>query len=470
MTRDMNLNGAGGLKPAGAPGAKVPGLQAFVVLAALLATAAPAFAQITPRTPRPDWALFGSGVANTEQRLILTANFGGGYEDDLTKFPANLPSTPDASQQAYTGPFGTAGAALSYTVDKEGLRGGLSFGAYGRNYREQEEQPFVGTYSLNGNIGWAVSSRGSLSATFWGGQYVQNLAQGYSPGMGGPSYPGVPAMPGGAGVYTNGDTYIGGGTNVSYEHRISSSISAYGGWSYYVNDAWEDTENSTGTYDSQSANAGLRYQIGKGFSARAGYGATLGGFSGDDSDYRGRTIDLGVDYSGTLSPTRRSTLTFTTGLSGLTDQTGTTHYYFVGTANYNYEIGRTWMAGIGATRGTDFYQTLGQPAVTDMVNGSVGGSVGRRVMLSFGGGWYRGTYAGAESEAYTSTSASASVQYAISRMWSFGGTYYYYRYEYGEDAIVPPGFSQQLDRQSVVVTLNMFLPLYTKARRPSATR
>jgi hypothetical protein len=271
-------------------------------------------------------------------------------------------------------------------------------------------------------------------------------------------------------VYGTGDTYLGLGSNVSYDHRFNQKFSAYGGWSYYRNDAWEEVDTA-GTYDSQFVNAGLRYAIGKGFSARAGYGVTLGGFGEEDgNEYRGGTFDFGVDYGGSLSPTRRSTLTFGTGVSGIRDLSGTTHYYWTGNVNYSYEIGRTWSAGIGLSRSTDFYQTLGQPAVTNSVNGSIGGTWGRRVSVSFGGGWYSGSYAGASSQAYDSTSANAGLQYGISRMFSLGANYYFYWYEYAEDAILPPGFTQDMKRQTIRVTLNVFLPLWTQSRRPSATR
>lgn len=145
---------------------------------------------------------------------------------------------------------------------------------------------------------------------------------------------------------------------------------------------------------------------------------------------------------------------------------GTTRYYFVGNINFNYELGRSWSAGIGASRGTDFYQTLGQPTVTNSVSGHIGGLIGRRVTLSFGGGWFSGTYAGASSQAYDSTSADASVQYAISRLFALGANYYFYRYSYAPGVILPPGYSQNLDRQSVVARLTIWLPLATQARRP----
>ncbi len=145
-----------------------------IVVAAVMA-AVPASAQtFQPRQPRPDWGIFASGVANTGQKLILTATFGGGYEDDLSKAPAapvdpSVPATP-----IYSGPFGSAGANLKYSVDKKSVQGDVHFGAYGRNYRDMTD-PFVGTYSASGNLRFALDN--PISAARREAELVERLRE-----------------------------------------------------------------------------------------------------------------------------------------------------------------------------------------------------------------------------------------------------------------------------------------------------
>jgi len=438
-----------------------------LALAATFSVAGSVSAQtFQPRPVRPDWGIFASGVSNTAQRLVLTTSFGAGFDDDLTK-PVSVPGLPGA-QTLMTGPYGMAGANLNYNVDTSNVRGGLAFGVLGWNYRDMTD-PFVGTYSASGNLHFAFSESSNLSTSYFAGQYVQSLAPpGYTQG-GGWGTSGAPALPTSPGTFTNGDTYRGLGASASYSHNLTRNLAATGTYSYYANDSWQ--AETASKYETQYANAGLRYGLGKGLSLRAGYGATIGGFNTNGADaYRGRTIDVGVDYNQAVSLTRTSTLSFATGLSGVEDQARNSHYYFIGYVNFAHEIGRTWNVYAGAGRTTDFYQTLGQPTVVNSMSGGLGGLVGRRVTLNFGVGVYQGSFVGATSDAYLSASATGGVQIALNRIMAVGVSYSFYHYGFENNVDVPPGFVRQFDRQSVMVSLNVWAPLVTQARRANASR
>jgi hypothetical protein len=440
---------------------------AALALAAVVAAAGPAFAQtFHPRPARPDWGIFASGVSNTAQRLVLTGTFGGGWDDDLTK-QVSAPELPTA-QPLMTGPYGAAGANLTYTVDKSSVRGGLNFGVLGWNYRDMTD-PFVGTYSASGNLDVAFGETATLGTSYFAGQFVQNLAPpGYNPGTGW-GMPGVPSTPTGPGTFTNGATYRGLGASAHYNHTLSRNLSAMASYSYYSNDSAAPADGVF--YETQYANAGLRYALGKGVGLRGGYGGTVGGYTaGGAEPFRSRSIDVGVDYDKSLSLTRTSTLSFSTGLSGVRDQAANTHYYFIGFVNFTHEIGRSWSVWAGASRWTDFYQTLGQPTITNSVNGGLNGLVGRRVTLTAGVGAYQGSFIGATAQTYVSANAHASVQYAMNRVLAIGATYSFYHYGFNDGVDVPPGFVRQFDRQSVLVSLNVWAPLVTQARRANASR
>jgi hypothetical protein len=213
--------------------------------------------------------------------------------------------------------------------------------------------------------------------------------------------------------------------------------------------------------------------LGSGLGLRAGYGSTIGGLesTGGQSNYRSRSIDAGVDYNKSLSLTRKSTLSFGTGVSGILDQADQTHYYFVGHVNFTHEIGRSWSAYASLDRNTAFYQTLGQPTVNDSLTAGVNGLIGRHVTVQGGLSAYRGAAVTSGSNAYDSASAFAGIRVALNRVLAVSGNYSYYRYGFSDAVVVlPPGFVQQTDRQSVQVSLVVFAPLFTQARRSNASR
>ena len=55
---------------------------------------------------------------------------------------------------------------------------------------------------------------------------------------------------------------------------------------------------------------------------------------------------------------------------------------------------------------------------------------------------------------------SARVQFALSRMVALTGDYSYYKYSFDRSEGLPPGFLQQLARQSIRVGLTLWLPLF----------
>ena len=449
-------------------------LIGLAAVATLVASSVPASAQTFKpgeRQKRPDWGIFMSGVSTTEQRLVLNGLFGGGFEDDLTK-PLPPPINPGEAQPLYAGPFGSVGASLSYSVDKQSVVGDVQVGAFGRNYRDMTD-PFVGTYSASGNLNFALSKKSSLGTTAYGGQYIQNLApMGYNP-AGGFGIPGAPAVPGDPGVYTNGDTYHSMGASAMFNHKFTTKWSMKAGYAYYINDAWADEESGS-KYDSQYATAGMRYELGKGIGLRGGYGLTVAGFlPSAATQTEGRVIDAGVDYNKSLSPSRKSTLTFSTGITGVLDQgLGKTQYYFVGNVQYMHEIGRTWTTWASVNRGVNFYSTLGRPVVEDAMSAGMGGLIGRRVNVTSGISVYRGSSIGESSgKVYDSMNLMAGVQVALNRVMAAGVDYSYYHYRFTNDVQdLPPGFLRQTDRQSIRVSLSVWAPLITQARRTNASR
>ncbi len=463
---------------------------AVTLLLALVASA-PAFAQITQPPPtrpgeqrpeRPNTALFGGGYGNTAQRLILNASLGAGYEDDMRP-PTSDIGLPAGARPPRTGVFGLGSAALTYTVDQSRVAGSLYAGAYGRYYTGMTG-PLVGTYSGGGLMTFKLASRSSLSVNGQAGVFQQNAAAfsgtggygfgngGYGLGTGGYGLGTVPGMSVDPTAFASGDTYTGLRGGAEFTQNLTTRLAFNAGYHYYTSDAWSAA--GSGRYAVQTGRAGLSFEMARGLSLRLGYSASDGRFATatpDRTPYRGRSFDGGIDFNRSLSLTRRSTLTFGTGVTGFSDRNLNTRYYATGHLDFGYEIGRSWTANLGYQRTANMVQTFGQPAIVDSVSVGVGGLISQRVQLSTSAGAFRGTVgitAGAPH--YTAGTAGIGLQFALTRLLALGVGYSYYQYQFDSGVPLPRGMLPRMERQSVRVSLDLWAPLVTRARRPNAAR
>jgi hypothetical protein len=278
--------------------------------------------------------------------------------------------------------------------------------------------------------------------------------------------PPVPPVDAGAGVRTEQRLFS--ATAVSLTQglgRRASFFANYGGQFY---------ASASGAYDanSQSGGAGFRFALARGLGLRLGYAYAEFRF-GDPTDAdrtRSHTADVGIDYSRALSFSRRTSLAFSTGTSAVVYQ-DQTHYNVTGNLRLAHEIGRTWQASIGYTRGVVFLDTLREPGFADSVTLGIGGMANRRVRLQAslsGAAGNAGFGAGAAD--FNTAVASTSMQVGLSRYAGLSFSYAYYRHWASAGAVLAEGVRRQIDRQSLQVSINLWAPLVNGARRSDASR
>jgi len=182
-------------------------------------------------------------------------------------------------------------------------------------------------------------------------------------------------------------------------------------------------------------------------------------------------MDGGLAFDRALSLTRRTHLSLSTGLIGARDIGGQTHYYVTGQGTLTYELGRSWTAALNYRRGVDFNQNIGQPMVMDMVSGGVSGELSRRIHVSTSAASSWGVVGIAlGNDRFRATSATANLQTALTRQLGFSVGYVYGHYLFDESTSLPLGMQPSTDRQTIRVTLDLWVPLFTRARRPDASR
>jgi hypothetical protein len=430
-----------------------------MLFAAALAAAAPAFAQLAPsRLPRPSRTLFGGQQKPASQRLVLNASFGAGYDNDLTKAIPGIGRPP-----LRDGGFSLANTSLSYDIDHDKVRANFAFQAHTRYY---PNTPMLFTYSGGGSLSAAFTENTSMSTAIHTGSYLNNMAifggDAYSPNT--LSAPLV-LVPIDTSPISDGTNYGSLFADVQVSHKFSKRVSGGASYAYYSNNAWSG--GLGGQYGAQTASGGINVDLAKGFGARAGYSFSGAGFGVSDSTaYQGHSFDGGLSYGQALSLTRKSSLSFATGMSAVTDQSFNVKYFATGSANYGYELGRSWSLNVNYNRSVNFYQMLAQPVFTDQLSGGLGGGIGRRFQVSAGGGLIRGTIGIiTNAPGYVAANAGAGVRIGLARNLGFNVYYSYYHYQYDNGAVLPPGLLRSMDRQSVRVALDVWAPLYERARR-----
>jgi opacity protein-like surface antigen len=185
----------------------------------------------------------------------------------------------------------------------------------------------------------------------------------------------------------------------------------------------------------------------------------------------GHDLDVGIDYNRALSLSRKTTVGFTTGTSiyrsfspngnpSGADYIYKTHYLVTGTAYLNRQMGRSWTGRLSYQRGLQFVQGFGNPFFVDSVSASLGGFAGAKSRLNFLASYSNGQVGMAIADQnYKSYQGTADYQFALNRLVALSADYTYYHYDFAQTVALPSGMSRGLNRQSIRVGLNFWLPL-----------
>jgi len=444
-------------------------MRRFVLAASLgtavLGVAAPAFAQFQPPRPRnerPQRGLFGSGTSNLEQSLVLNVSFGGGYDNDLL---GQATGAPGPYGPRGVGQYGFGSGSLGYSVARDTVQASANAGATTQYYPDMQD-PSMNSFSAGMQVSWQAAKRTSLSTS---NQYT------YQPNSM-RSFFGVPVdserppdTSDSLNYAINGTSSSDWRTSVDFSQALSQKLSASLGYTFFAVDYAAQQTN----YAAHSILGRLTYQVSKSLSVHGGYGRTTTDYSDDSLDgrYGGRTIDAGVDFGKALSLTRRTSLEFGTGVSGVNNY-GDTRYFFTGNVALTHELGRSWTMTVGARRAADFYQTFGDPVISSSANAGVSGLLNRRVQVGAQGGWSSGTVGVSgvvpQFDAWT---AGASMRVAVGRGAGLSFSYVFFDYVFNDNgAPLPIGTQPEMRNQSVRVTFDWMMPLVTVARRANASR
>jgi hypothetical protein len=177
-------------------------------------------------------------------------------------------------------------------------------------------------------------------------------------------------------------------------------------------------------------------------------------------------LDVGMDYTKPLSPTRRFVFGFNVGSSAAAapfaediDVIDTTQYRVSGDMSMGYQFQRTWEVRGAYRRGLDYVPELSGPVYTDGFSAAINGMLSRNTSFSSAVGYSKGEGAIFTSASqFDSYTASARVSRSLSRTWAVYGEYVYYFYDFGKFQ-VRPGVPSTMKRNGVRGGLTLWLPV-----------
>ena len=433
-----------------------------------------------PQPTRPYRGLFGGDAPNPNapNRLGLTISLFGGYDDNVLAGGAGGEGT---------GGGGTGQGVVSDPrfMKSSGYEGGQASLDYMRRLGPTSIDASAGTsYRYYPSVGemtgfnhWAtiglsvpLGRRASIRLT-----EAANYSPffGYSPmsGLIEPSIGEIPTLNGGQALVERAAvTYT---SAAAFDYRLSKRGTLTADYSLRYTDFRHESRN----YSYASGGGAYSYRLTSHAGLHLGYhyrNGRLPSYYGTDVELpnlRSHDIDAGVDYSRSLSITRRTTFGFGSGSSivrgqdqgyySSSNRTLKTRYTLNLNANLNRQIGQSWTARLDYRRGFHTVEGFSQPFFDDSVTFSLGGYAGRRMNLSFTGAYTTGQVgmnktSGNDHETWT---GSAHWQFGITSMLAIYADYFYYHYRFGSAVLLPTGMGRELDRQGVVGGLKVRLPL-----------
>jgi len=440
-------------------------LSLAMLVAVLVAVPSPASAQPPPQQAAPQGSrptrqtrgLFGGGVGDTSQSLMLNLSFGGVYDEDLT--PGGRPPRQDGT--------GSANVDYSFGYEFGRLSVGASAGSSAHYYPAVSNDVILGhraalsaSFKITEKTMLSVNQRFSYRPHRVTSFYPLGLAG--EPGLGPVSDPAFdPAF----GITT--DNYLDFGTTVN----LAKQVSRRGSLNLDYSRNQSNLTTASGRQVFQSLRGGFSYSVAKGLALRAAYGRDFrGGTVAGQSRWRTQVIDAGVDFNRALSISRRATLAFGTGATAI-DNSGRRRYFATGAADFNYEIGRSWTATLSYRRQVQFIDTIADPLIGDSVTIGVGGLLSRRLQLNSFVGSRMGRFGIATTgPEFRSSHAGINLSVAIARYLAINANYSYFTYRAGSGAVLPVNIRPRMDRQSLRVTLNAWVPLIVRTRSANASR
>ena len=172
-------------------------------------------------------------------------------------------------------------------------------------------------------------------------------------------------------------------------------------------------------------------------------------------------LDTGLDYRRPLSFSRRTTVGISSGMA-VSTQLGRRFFTVTGVGTIDHQIGRSWTASTEIRRGLRVLQSIGAPALENVVRARLVGWISTRIDILASTDYTSGRVnpvADTADAGFTTYSATLRLRYALSRFVAAYGEYGYYRSDFGAGVAFPTDFPSSVNRRSGRIGLTLYAPL-----------
>jgi hypothetical protein len=398
---------------------------------------------------RPFRRIFGAQqeLPANAQRLELTVNVSGGYDDSIL-----AQDLQEGDPRQLSGFFPATTADLRYSkrwgTAMLGITGATALQYYPQlEQGEQYDQNYDGGITFEGPIG----NRNRISIG-----HSMAAANFYTLGGLAGEVPDRPLPPGSE--LLDPSARFGVSREGGWQSHSRAAFSRLTGRRGRMEFSYGYTQTEFHALSSKFTSAGFRYNHTVSRSATLVAGYTYRRAEPEASDpLTFQDIDVGVDYHRSLGRSRRTSISFSTG-TGIVQEETDQEFRVLGQARLSHLIGRSWSASLDYHRGLEFVNTLSELAATDAVTGTLNGFVTPRLETTISTTYSHGYLGGREGAPLTTRAVVTDMQYGLSRHFALQGQYLYYFHRFGVDP-VSPFIAPNLSRQGARVGLTIWLPL-----------
>jgi hypothetical protein len=249
------------------------------------------------------------------------------------------------------------------------------------------------------------------------------------------------------------------------QYTKRSSVS---GWALYRQTRFEDAPQDN--FETRGFRARWQRTMTRDLAVHAVYGRDeVQQRQSDAQHYINEIIDIGVDYAHALSLSRRTTLSFQTQTSMLRENGTKGRFRLNGGVDLQKAFMRTWSAGGGIHRTTEFLPGYAAPVLADQAQLSISGYLATKLIFYANADAERASIGFGTPRDMLLYSGSTRLVVALTRHFGLFSQYYYYHHE------LPPGAEASLllpriARQSFSVGIQAWMPLVDKDKVTRDTR
>jgi hypothetical protein len=212
---------------------------------------------------------------------------------------------------------------------------------------------------------------------------------------------------------------------------------------------------------SHQAGAAYTYEFAKGLALRVGDGVRMLR-AGTGDAIVAQDIALGIDVNRSLTESRRTSVTFTTGSSITSNESGR-QFVATGSATLAHRLGRSWQAAVNFDRGLQVADLLPRPFVGNSTGFTLGGFVGRRTSMRVRGSYAFGDFdLNGSSSRYVSYLAEARGAVALGRHFQLYVEHLYYQHRFPEGMPLPSDVPFRRVQHGTRFGLDIWAPLMGK--------